>query len=72
MEIRYYFKGIQVPREGAYKAWLASKTYKRARFADAIFTNAEHGREDGGASNHLREANIRIELLDKDPQCPTP
>lgn len=65
--IRYYFNGIEVPREGAWKAWRASKTYKRARFADAIFSNAENGRDEGGATNHLREAKIRIVVEQEQP-----
>lgn len=65
--IRYYFRGIEVPREGAQKAWRASKTYKNAKFADEIFSNAEHGRDEGGVTAHLREAKIRI-VIDQ----PTP
>ena len=65
--IRYYFNGIEVPREGAWKAWRASNTYKRARFADAIFSNAENGSDAGGAINHLREAKITI-VIDEEQQ----
>lgn len=65
--IRYYFRGIEVPRDGAWKAWCASKTYKNARFADSIFTHAENGRDEGGVTAHLREAHIRIVI-----EQPTP
>lgn len=58
--IRYYFRGFEVPREGAFEAWRKSKTYRRARLADQIFTKAEMGIDEGGVTAHLAEAHIRV------------
>jgi hypothetical protein len=60
--IRYYFRGIEVPREGALKAWRASKTYRGAALADSVFAKAEAGIDTDGVTNHLAEAHIRIDV----------
>lgn len=60
--ITYYFNGIKVPREGALKAWRASKTYRNANAPESIFTKAEQGIDEGGVRVHLAEARIRIEI----------
>ena len=72
MEVQYFVHNIEVTREEAFRHWRQSGTYRRARFPDALFANAEAGSTRNGEVNHLREANIRIEILYKEPQCPTP
>lgn len=61
--INYYYMGEKVSREEAMYAWRQSMTYKRAAHRDVIWENAETGSDKGGASNHLREAGIRIEIV---------
>lgn len=60
--IRYYFRGIEVPREGALKAWRASKTYRSSALAEAVFTKAEAGIDTDCVTNYLAEAHMRIDL----------
>ena len=63
--IRYYFRGVEVDRKAALKAWHSSTTYRRANLRSEIFPNVEKGVDRDGASNHLAEAGIRIERCEE-------
>lgn len=60
--MRYTYNGIKVPQHQALSLWLASRTYERAAYRDAIWPNAH--RSDSPhhrtAIVHLEEAGIRI------------
>ena len=68
MMFKYYVSGVEVERQTAARAWHNSKTYRMAKFADAIWPNAEEG-STTDVTNHLREAGIRIERDDLSPNA---
>lgn len=58
--IRYFFREIEISRGEAVRIWRASETYERGKFCEALFNKAENGVDEGGVSNHLAEAGLRI------------
>ena len=65
--IRYYVNDVEVERQDALWAWVRSRTYRMAKFKDAIWPNAEKGSMSPDVVNHLREAGVRIERDDLSP-----
>lgn len=66
MEVRYFVDGIEVTRGDAVRRWRASRTYRMARFKDAILPNAERGSNSQGEFNHLREAGIVLKFVEQE------
>ena len=69
---RYYLDDVEVDRATALGAWLASSTFRLAKFADSIWPKAEAGNPNGAVVNHLREAGIRIDREDLRPNTGLP
>lgn len=61
--IRYTLHGLDVPRDGCYRIWTNSRTYRRAAQAWRIWLDAERALRNGqpvpeAARAHLKEAGI--------------
>jgi hypothetical protein len=65
--VRYFFRDIEVTRGEAVRIWRASETYERGKYCEALFNKAENGVDEGGVSNHLAEAGIRITVNQDQP-----